>query len=230
MFLRKLLLKMTIDLEHYLKVKLVNDCQNNPADDGYEVVEKFLESHLKIKDELSKYNKFTSYGESSFEKYVAAPAVWNFVEMVSFADFISFYAFYYDYMRMQCEYTKHFESVRRIRNACAHNVCMLASFKSVPGFKPDLETNFELLGGNIGIGNGTISSCMKVPLLNDFAVMLSVYTKLISSPKIKEITLQEIKDFFDSRMVYRKQYFEGNIDIKNAYLFARKVLDYYSGK
>ena len=230
MFLRKLLLKMTIDLEHYLKVKLVNACQNNPADDGYEVVEKFLESHLKIKNELSKVNRNTSYGESSFERYVAAPAVWNFVEMVSFADFISFYAFYYDYMRMQCEYTKHFESVRRIRNACAHNVCMLASFKSVPGFKSDLETNFELLGGNIGIGNGTISSCMKVPLLNDFAVMLSVYTKLISSPKIKEITLQEIKDFFDGRMVYRKQYFENNSDIKNAYLFARKVLDYYSGK
>lgn len=169
-------------------------------------------------------------GESTTDINLLLTAVWNFVEMVSFADFISFYAFYYDYMRMQCEYTKHFESVRRIRNACAHNVCMLASFKSVPGFKSDLETNFELLGGNIGIGKGTISSCMKVPLLNDFAVMLSVYTKLISSPKIKEITLQEIKDFFDGRMVYRKQYFENNSDIKNAYLFARKVLDYYSGK
>ena len=230
MFLRKILLKMTIDLEHYLKVKLVNDCQNNPADDGYEVVEKFLESHLKLKEDIAKVNKNTSYGESSFEKYTAAPAVWNFVEMVSFADFISFYAFYYDYMRMTCEYTKHFESVRRIRNACAHNVCMLASFKPVQGFKSDLETNFELLGGNIGIGSGTISYCMKVPLLNDFAVMLSVYTKLISSPKIKEITIQEIKDFFDGRMVYRKQYFENNTDIKNAYQFARWVLDYYSGK
>ena len=230
MFLRKILLKMTIDLEHYLKVKLVNDCQNNPADDGYEVVEKFLESHLKLKEDIAKVNKNTSYGESSFEKYISAPAVWNFVEMVSFADFISFYAFYYDYMRMKCEYTKHFESVRRIRNACAHNVCMLASFKPVQGFKSDLETNFELLGGNIGIGSGTISYCMKVPLLNDFAVMLSVYTKLISSPKIKEITIQEIKDFFDGRMVYRKQYFENNTDIKNAYQFARKVLDYYSGK
>lgn len=230
MFLRKLLLKMTIDLEHYLKVKLVNDCQNNPADDGYEVVEKFLESHLKLKEDIAKVNKNTSYGERSFEKYIAAPAVWNFVEMVSFADFISFYAFYYDYMRMKCEYTKHFDSVRRIRNACAHNVCMLASFKPVQSFKSDLETNFELLGGNIGIGSGTISYCMKVPLLNDFAVMLSVYTKLISSPKIKEITIQEIKDFFDGRMVYRKQYFENNTDIKNAYQFARKVLDYYSGK
>lgn len=150
--------------------------------------------------------------------------------MISFHDFISFYAFYYDFLRISGEYTKHFDSVRRIRNACAHNVCMLSSFKSVQGFKSDLETNFELLQGNLGIGNGTISSCMKVPLLNDFAVMLSVYTNLISSPKIKEITLKEIKDFFDGRMVYRKQYFEGNVDIKNAYQFARKVLDYYSNK
>ena len=181
MFLRKLLLKMTIDLEHYLKVKLVNTSQNNPTDDGYEVVQKFLESHLKIKDNISQINRITGYGENSFDKYVESPAVWNFVEMVNFADFISFYAFYYDYMQLKCEYTKHFESVRRIRNACAHNVCMLSSFRAVQGFKPDLETNFELLGGNIGIGNGTISSCMKVPLLNDFAVMLSVYTKLISS-------------------------------------------------
>ena len=71
---------------------------------------------------------------------------------------------------------------------------------------------------------------MKVPLLNDFAVMLSVYTKLISSPKIKEITIQELKDFFDGRMIYKKQYFENYTDVKNAWHFARKVLDYYSGK
>ena len=71
---------------------------------------------------------------------------------------------------------------------------------------------------------------MKVPLLNDFAVMLSVYTKLISSPKIKEITSQELKDFFDGRMVYKKQCFENYTDLKNAFNFARKVLDYYSQK
>ena len=71
---------------------------------------------------------------------------------------------------------------------------------------------------------------MKVPLLNDFAVMLSVYTRLVSSPVIKEKTFQEIKDFFDGRMIYRRHYFENNSGIKNAYQFARKVLDFYSGK
>lgn len=230
MFLRKILLKMTIDLEHYLKVKIVNECQANSFDDGYEVVKKFLEDNPKVQDSILLGAKLASYGGTNYDVYLESPAVWNFVEMINFYDFISFYDFYYKFMNLNCEYTKHFESVRRIRNACAHNVCMLSSFKAVQNFKSDLETNFELLGGNIGVSNGSISSCMKVPLLNDFAVMLSVYAKLVSSPKIKEITLQELKDFFDERMIYRKHYFDNNTDIKNAYLFARKVLDYYSNK
>lgn len=90
------------------------------------------------------------------------------------------------------------------------------------------QTSFELLQGKLGIGNGVISSCMKVPLLNDFAVLLSVYTKLVSSPKIKEMTLREVKEFFEGRMIYRKEYFENNSDIKNAYQFAKAVLEHYS--
>lgn len=58
----------------------------------------------------------------------------------------------------------------------------------------------------------------------------STCTKLVSSPRVKEMTLKEIKDFFDDRMVYRKQYFENKPDIKNAYRFARRILDYYSEK
>ncbi len=226
MYLRKILLKMTIDLEHYLKVKLVNDCQKNEADDGYEVVEQFLQSHPKVRDNLSQF-KASSYG-NPLDKYMETPAVWNLVEMIGFADFISFYAYYYNFFRMSCEYIKHFESIRHIRNGCAHNVCMLSSFKVVSFFKPDMGTNMELLMNDPGIGKGVISNCMKVPLLNDFAVMLSVYTKLVSSPRVKEITLQEIKDFFYGRMVYHKDYFEDYTEVKNAYSFARKLLDYYS--
>ncbi len=230
MFLRKYLFKMTIDLEHSLKVRIVNECQNNPADDGYEVVDKFLETRPKIREELAKFIRISNYGGKNFDKYLESPAVWNFVEMIGFGDFICFYGFYYDFFRLESEYTKHFESVRRLRNACAHNVCMLVSFTPAQGFKQDIGINFELLGAKLGIGNGVITNCLKVPLLHDFAVMLSVYTKLVSSPLVKKKTLQEVKDFFDGRMLYRKQYFEDNPDVKNAYLFARKVLDYYAEK
>ena len=230
MFLRKLIFKMTIDLEHYLKVKIVNDCQKNEADDGYEVVEKFLEKYPKVKESLLTGSRLAGYSGVDFEKYLAAPAVWNFIEMIGFYDFISFYSFYYDYFRLQCNYTKHFDSVRRLRNTTAHNVCLLCNFKPVPNFHYDLETSFELLQSNMGIGNGLISNSLKVPLLNDFAVMLSVYTKLVTSEKVKEKTLEEIKFFFDGRMIYHKDYFEGNSSVKNAYKFARAVLDHYSNK
>ena len=122
---------MTIDLEHYLKVNLINDCQNNTADDGYKVVSTFLDSHTAINEAITAGARLAGYSGVSFEKYIEMPAVWNFVEMINFYDFINFYTFYYDYFKIGCEYSKHFDSVRRLRNAAAHNICMLSSFKPV---------------------------------------------------------------------------------------------------
>ena len=227
MFFRKLLLKMSIDFEHYLKVKLVNDCQNNPADDGYKVVQAYFEAYPNVKKVLDSTIKLGDYSGTWNAKYSEHPAVWNLVEMLNFHDFINFYSFYYDYLGQKCEYTKHFDSVRRLRNAAAHNVCMLCSFKPQQHFHFDVETSFKLLQSNLGISPSVITSSLKVPVLNDFAVMLDVYTKLISSKKIKEKTLEELCDFFDGRMILHKDYFENCGDIKNAYKFGRAVLGLY---
>lgn len=232
MFFRKLMLKMTIDFEHYLKVNLINESQNNSDDDGYLVVTKFMETHNRTKTAIENIgnSNILFYNRTPFNKYVENPSVWALADMIQFSDFVDFYSFYYDFFHLKCEYINHFDSVRRLRNAAAHNACMLCSFKPASWFHSDLETNFELLNANLGISNGVISSSMKVPVLNDFTVMLSVYTKLITSEQIKQKTFEELTDFFDNRMILRKQYFEGNNELKNAYSFARKVLDYYSSK
>ena len=231
MFLRKLILKMTLDFEHYLKVKIINDSQENPADDGYAVVESFLETHNRVRHLIENLNNSLNfYNRQVFEKYKETPSVWSIVEMLGFSDFIDFYAHYYQYFHLKCEYTPHFDSVRRLRNAAAHNTCMISNLKPQNWFKSDIEINFELLGAKLDVGNGVISSCLKVPVLNDFAVMLSNYVKLISSPKIKEKTLEEIQDFFNGRMILNKDYFENVNEIKNAYHFAKDVLDYYCKK
>lgn len=230
MYLRKILFKMTIDLEHYLKVKLVNDCQNNPQDDGYEVVASFLEKNPKIRDSIKTGFRLIGYYDKTMFRYTKAPAVWNFVEMLEFNDFSSFYSFYYDYFKKDGGWSKQFEAVRKLRNAAAHNSCILCSFKPIQGFTGDYETTLELLGGNMGVGRGTISSMMKVPLLNDFAVLLSVYTKSATYKTVRDKTLQEVKDFFDGRMIQHKDYFKDFTEVKNAYRFARGVLEYYSSK
>ena len=231
MFLRKLILKMTLDFEHYLKVKIINDSQENHSDDGYAVVESFLETHNRVRHLIENLNNSSNfYNRQVFEKYKETPSVWSIVEMLGFSDFIDFYAHYYQYFHLKCEYTPHFDSVRRLRNAAAHNTCMISNLKPQNWFKSDIEINFELLGAKLDVGNGVISSCLKAPVLNDFAVMLSNYVKLISSPKIKEKTLEEIQDFFNGRMILHKDYFENVNEIKNAYHFAKAVLDYYCKK
>ena len=231
MFLRKLILKMTLDFEHYLKVKIINDSQENPADDGYTVVENFLETHNRVRHLIENLNNSSYfYNRQVFDKYKEKTSVWSIVEMLGFSDFIDFYAHYYQYFHLKCEYTPHFDSVRRLRNAAAHNTCMISNLKPQNWFKSDIEINFELLGAKLEVGNGVISSCLKVPVLNDFAVMLSNYVKLISSPKIKEKTLEEMQDFFNGRMILHKDYFENVNEIKNAYHFAKDVLDYYCKK
>ena len=231
MFLRKLILKMTLDFEHYLKVKIINDSQENPADDGYAVVESFLETHNRVRHLIENLNNSLNfYNRQVFEKYKETPSVWSIVEMLGFSDFIDFYAHYYQYFHLKCEYTPHFDSVRRLRNAAAHNTCMISNLKPQNWFKSDIEINFELLGAKLEVGNGVISSCLKVPVLNDFAVMLSNYVKLISSPKIKEKTLEEMQEFFNGRMILHKDYFENVNEIKTAYHFAKDVLDYYCKK
>ena len=231
MFLRKLILKMTLDFEHYLKVKIINDSQENPADDGYAVVESFLETHNRVRHLIENLNNSSNYyNRQVFDKYNEKTSVWSIVEMLGFSDFIDFYAHYYQYFHLKCEYTPHFDSVRRLRNAAAHNTCMISNLKPQNWFKSDIEINFELLGAKLEVGNGVISSCLKVPVLNDFAVMLSNYVKLISSPKIKEKTLEEMQDFFNGRMILHKDYFENVNEIKNAYHFAKDVLDYFCKK
>ena len=231
MFLRKLILKMTLDLEHYLKVKIINDSQENPSDDGYTVVENFLETHNRVRHLIENLNNSSYfYNRQVFDKYKEKTSVWSIVEMLGFSDFIDFYAHYYQYFHQKCEYTPHFDSVRRLRNAAAHNTCMISNLKPQSWFKSDIEINFELLGANLEVGNGVISSCLKVPVLNDFAVMLSNYVKLISSPKIKEKTLEEMQEFFNGRMILHKDYFENVNEIKNAYHFAKDVLDYFCKK
>ena len=103
MFLRKLILKMTLDFEHYLKVKIINDSQENPSDDGYAVVENFLETHNRVRHLIENLNNSSYfYNRQVFDKYKEKTSVWSIVEMLGFSDFIDFYAHYYQFFHLKC--------------------------------------------------------------------------------------------------------------------------------
>jgi hypothetical protein len=74
MFFRKLILKMTIDFEHYLKVKIINDSQENPA--MYKVILSRIyefvckeNSYCLVKEKPDTVDQLSSDSSSGFSIY-----------------------------------------------------------------------------------------------------------------------------------------------------------------
>ena len=54
MHIRKIILEMSLDVEHYLKVRLMNDLSNNPLEDGYNIVEVFLQYNPSAQEDIKR--------------------------------------------------------------------------------------------------------------------------------------------------------------------------------
>ncbi len=137
MHLRRVLLKMTLDIEHYLKVEFLKSLEN--LDDGYTTLQEFFAKkegeHIKKSiDDLYKRHKdakrLTSYTANLVVKYHPNYALWNIIEIISFGDFIQLYKFYNKKFNIPSKYYELLWSIKVIRNACAHNTCLLNNLSS----------------------------------------------------------------------------------------------------
>ena len=48
MYLRYMIMEMALDIEHAIKVKIIRDVADNPEEDGYNIMKKFLEKNNNI--------------------------------------------------------------------------------------------------------------------------------------------------------------------------------------
>lgn len=101
MYLRYIIMDMCLDIEHAIKVKLISNITNNPLEDGYDIVRKFI----------AKY-------------YPYFPA-WVFVELISFGDLLYFCSFYEETYGEKIVNNTLMNTVRDMRNAAAHSNCIL---------------------------------------------------------------------------------------------------------
>ena len=234
--LRKKILSMAIDVEHYLKVKLLQDF-NKSGEDGYDIIEAFKELDP---EHFEKEIKNKSYGRACrdlVEKYKNDFAIWNFVEIISFKDFQQLYSLFYsrnrelfclknDKEKFKGEFYYLINPVRLLRNAAAHNNCLLIDLVKTP----DLSFNFEhkvskFLSG-IGIKNASLNKQLSKPIIHDFCVLLYLYSQ-IAPKKAQQHTFEELKDLFDNRFLKHKEYYKTNAILCSAYEFAKKVIEFF---
>ena len=244
MYIRKIILELALDVEHFLKVRLMNDLSNNLNEDGYSIVNTFLQYyHNAKKDILSKAGKY-SFCSDLVEKHLDEGnitnkwALWNIVELLSFGNFMELYILYYQTYD-SFNYIPYLKSIKFIRNAAAHNNCILSSIKKPNSFEKFRKTKelTNILGMDPELKKiDNREGMMNNPVIHDFVALLFVYndimkvstTKDIRNRKMHDIKIQFCDD--EGRFKKNKLYFTKNPYIKSAYDFVGQIIIYIDKK
>lgn len=234
MLLRYEMLPLTLDVEHFAKVKLLKRIEIE-GEDGYLVVSDFISSYNKkmssdeidnkIRDEIRQGEK-SPYIGGLIRKYndFGYPA-WAFIEVLSFGSFLYFYKFCahrFDDRKMLDEFY-FLQAVKSLRNACAHNNCILNNLcAGMPLHKARYEVMQEL--SNIsGIGPGQRKSKMSNDRMQQIVTTLYAHRKL-ASQGVAEHRAKSLA-IFVKRMNRHLDYYRGNLQISTGFDYLSKIID-----
>lgn len=227
MYLRKFIMRMSLDIEHYLKVQLLRDFMNNSEENGYDIVNIFLDENDYIKSNINQKGK-NSACTDLVKKYNDKFAIWNIVEVLSFGDFIKLYEIYYKKYNSDDSMANYLWSIKFLRNAAAHNNCLLNSLMKPYNINFSINKEINTFVSKIpGISKTTRINKLKNPVVHDFIVSLFVLNKIVTSKKIKYYTMKDIKDLIDGRFIDHKEYYKYNNCIVSYYKFVKIIVDYF---
>lgn len=244
MYIRKIILELSLDVEHYLKVRLMNDLSDNSQEDGYNIVKLFLQYHpnaeADIQSKVNKYSFCSDLAEKHLNEYREPQklALWNIVELLSFGNFMELYEMYYQ-MYPSFNYSDYLKSIKFIRNAAAHNNCILSTLRKPNSLKKFSKTKklANVLGKIPEFRELTNrDAMMKNPVIHDFVTLLFVYNdvmKVSATRKSRNRKMEEICYLFcdeNGRIKRNKAYFEKNPYIKEAYIFICNIIKYIDKK
>lgn len=227
MYFRRIIIKMTLDIEHFLKTQLLRDFGGNQKEDGYNIVSELFSRYSHIEENINKKDRNSACSDLVV-KYRGNFAIWNIVEVLSFGDFIKLYQMYYEKYKTKGSMERYLWSVRFLRNAAAHNSCLLNSLRKP--YSNRITPNKKImnfLSKIKGISREARRNKMKNPVIHDFVVTLYVFNNVVTSKKIKQNTMKELKDLIDNRLTANKGFFQKNQVILSHYEFVKKTIDYF---
>ena len=211
MHLRHFILKTSVDVEHTIKVKFLTDF-NKSTSDGYEIIDKFFTYYPDVKNKILEKRK-TSYCADLIDKLeYEGYAIWNIIELLSFGDFINLYElFYREYPEAKdgILYTYPMRSIKSLRNAAAHNNCILNQLTRSRSNNTHVNKKVvSFVSQNNLIGKAQRINCMEMQAVHDFVTLLYVIYKAVNSEGIKRKMIEELHWLIDGRFLKHKEYFQ----------------------
>ena len=230
MHLRKLIVKMCLDIEHFLKVRLMYDVSNNANEDGYNIVNKFLDGHYEILASMYRDADKSATADlvHKFQENEDEIPIWKLIETLSFGKFIELYNLYYGTYGGK-NYCSFLGSIKFLRNAAAHNTCLLNSIRRPYKTKINKTKDImDILSKIKGIPT-SYKTKMQNPVIHDLVVLLFVYNDILNYPANRELRssgMREVNKLFKETFVRNKIWFTKNNVLKENYEFICLILKY----
>ncbi len=227
MYLRYLILQMCLDVEHHIKLLLIKDITNNPAEDGYNLVRNF-DAAGDIRKKLLRLSN-SSYDGDLINKYKSSLdyPIYAFCELISFGDLIKLYSFYAKAYpaRRGLPKSNLLYPIRNLRNASAHSNCLI--YKLCKSQSTSVKDISQVVSKIPTISASARMKYLSIRPIHDFAVLLYWYTTNVKSDGLLRRRKRGLYRLFFGRMRKRREYFLSNPYICNAYLFCAKLVIYF---
>lgn len=229
--LRKEILAIALDVEHFLKVGLIREFSKAPKveQDGYDIISRFFIVFPNVKAGIVEKAQ-NSYCRDLVEKMESEGyAIWNAIEVLSFGQFTLLYRLYSennnDWNKKVCNLLF---PVKSIRNAAAHNNCILNSLQHPYYSKITPSIQVETFVSTVPSLKKSKSRKTKLsnPVIHDFVALLYLFDKICTSNKTKYYTYERLYNFFHDRLTYHADYFKENACIISTYEFVVKIVDF----
>lgn len=235
MHLRKLLLSIILDIEHYLKIQVLNEIEYIYEEDGYKIVNKFLQEdfdngkriHNKIWEKVETDLSFKVLDDYNIERdtLISNIPIWVFLEVITMGDLKSFYEFYSKEYNLT-ENIKNIHIVRgvnRLRNAVAHNTCILSDLNET-GNNHRIDIKIIDFLNKCKISKFVREQKMSNERIRQLVYTLYAFDNIVSSEGVKKYTYKQLDDFFYNRVYHHSEYYQNNHYLKSVCDFFDKIV------
>ena len=229
--LRAILLEMAISIEHFSKVHLLKVLQKSESN-GTQVVTDYVNQltpsfRETLESELDK-NKNSLYCGNLYKKYLGNKIycpVWVFVEMVSFGQYLHFYEFCAKRNQSQNKELLRrlylMRVVKDLRNACAHNNCIINDLRAQTNRDPNEE--IQKVFASLGFSKGVRSKHLKRVAMYQIITTLYAHKEIVISPGVHKNIALKLRDLNDR--FYRDRDYSKNGIIKSSFNLLSKTFD-----
>lgn len=244
MLFRYHVIRMTLDIEHFEKVRLLNFLKLK-NDDGYFIVESFRE-HLRTKSEekLNELEKEIDHNSTSIYcrdminhiKPGQKMPVWVFVEVIAFGRFREFFEFcakrYNDKSLIDESYR--LKTIKSIRNAAGHSNCIINDLR----LADSLETN-----STNDLNKKTLNKFKQIfreysqntheyepdliqnDRIKEIITLFYTHSRILPSDSMKTHYKHELTSFVSQMNSYTEDFRNSNIFVNNACTIIEKLVE-----